>query len=148
MRSLAAIFILALAACGGEPAAADPAESIQEEVPVEEAPPAPPTLDDAARNSISAYASGTIISCGTVVAKYKIRQLGGSADGEDPEPEPADRLQSMHAELEGFPTAQQALKELRSAETECLRTAAPGMDQRVRSASIALRTELEMIPGP
>lgn len=146
MRAIAVVMTLALAGCGGE--AAEPAAELVPAPAAVEVPPASPALTDADRNKINSYAAGTIISCGTAVAIQGIRQMGGSADGSPPVPASIMDVRSMHAALVDFPTAQEALKDLRSAETECIRLASSGMDQRVRAASVTLRTELEMIPGP
>lgn len=143
MRAIAVIMLLMLVGCSGEAV-----ESAPEPAPAPVADEAPPALADADRNKINSYAAGTIVSCGTAVAMQGIRQMGGTADGSPPVPTSIMDVRSMHAALVDFPTAQQALKDLRSAETECIRLASSGMDQRVRAASVTLRTELEMIPGP
>jgi len=139
MKGMSVVVVLAmLAGCAesvSPPATSDGAV----DAPVQEALIPVVTADQ--KRTINSYAAGSVIRCGTVVAMAALGK-----DGDRPTAEEADNVRKMHESLAGFSDAQRHLKELRSAESECIRTGSPAFQAKVRESGAALKTDVEMIP--
>jgi len=139
MRLIAAVTtVVLLLGCAAE---TEPVvEAVEQKVEAAQAPDNKDTL------FAKGYASKAVITCSSEQVAQQLRAMGKEAAPAFAEVHTEDDFRRAYSALSESPSAQEALKALRTAESACLRDATPTSEQSVRSAAAIYRTEMELIP--